>query len=173
MDDASVVPYNKDLLLRFMAHFNVEYCGWSMLIKYLFKYISKGVDRIRFTITKAPSSSSETERPSSSSIDEVKNFVDGRFVCPHEAVWRIFEFPIHSRNPSVLVLVVHLENMQNISFKDSQRLESVLHNPAARQTTLTEWLHNNQVDEKGRHLQYVDYVSEYRWDLSGKCILDS
>lgn len=46
LDNAYVVPYSRELCMAFYAHINVEYCGWAMLIKYLFKYISKGTDRI-------------------------------------------------------------------------------------------------------------------------------
>ncbi|GJW48935.1 hypothetical protein Tco_0080581 [Tanacetum coccineum] len=52
VDNCYVVPYNRALCLAFQAHINVKYCGWSMLIKYFFKYISKGSDRIIAKITK-------------------------------------------------------------------------------------------------------------------------
>ncbi|XP_076935959.1 uncharacterized protein LOC143602871 [Bidens hawaiensis] len=104
-------------------------------------------------------------------INEIPNFVDGRFICPHEATWRIFDFPIHCRDPQVQVLSVHLENMQNVSFRESTQLQNIIQNPFQKQTTLTGWLESNKIDERGRHLRYVDYVSEYRWDLSGKCWL--
>nr|GEV71851.1 DNA helicase [Tanacetum cinerariifolium] len=52
LDNYDVVPYNRALCLAFKAHINVEYCGWSMLIKYMFKYISKGPDRILMKISK-------------------------------------------------------------------------------------------------------------------------
>jgi hypothetical protein len=51
LDSAYVVPYNPMLCKVFNAHINVEYRGWSMLIKYLFKYISKGPDRVKFKVT--------------------------------------------------------------------------------------------------------------------------
>nr|KAJ0189473.1 hypothetical protein LSAT_V11C800408900 [Lactuca sativa] len=49
VDNGYVGTYNKRLSSRFRAHINVEYCGWNMMVKYLFKYISKGVERIRLT----------------------------------------------------------------------------------------------------------------------------
>ncbi|KAK9051441.1 hypothetical protein SSX86_028068 [Deinandra increscens subsp. villosa] len=168
VDSGYVVPYNKVLLLRYFAHINVEYCGWSMMIKYLFKYISKGADRIRFTISRVPNSTNENQSSAIREVDEIKNYLDGRFICPHEAAWRIFKFSIHERNPAVQVLSVHLENLQPVTFRDDDDLEDIVANPFSKKTTLTEWLDNNRHDPSGHHLRYVDYLTEYRWDVSGK-----
>ncbi|GJV28509.1 hypothetical protein Tco_1384957 [Tanacetum coccineum] len=109
LDNCDVVPYNRALCLAFETHINVEYCGWSMLIKYIFKYISKGPDRILAKINNSDESTTATgNKPH---IDEIQNYVDGRFICPYEACWRIFDFQIHSREPAVQILNVHLENM--------------------------------------------------------------
>ncbi|CAI9296553.1 unnamed protein product [Lactuca saligna] len=80
-----VVPYNKRLCSRFDAHINVEYCGWNMMIKYLFKYISKGVDRVRFTLQTSEANTPTTSSTIPVTVNEIKSFLDGRYICPHEA----------------------------------------------------------------------------------------
>ncbi|CAN1811763.1 ATP-dependent DNA helicase PIF1 [Linum perenne] len=47
LDNAFVVPYNHDLVVKYQAHINVEVCHKGQLIKYLFKYITKGPDQRR------------------------------------------------------------------------------------------------------------------------------
>nr|GEY30580.1 DNA helicase [Tanacetum cinerariifolium] len=112
LDNGYTVPYNQQLCLTFHVHINVEYCGWSMLIKYLFKYISKEIDMIVTKITRPIGESSEPPDRLTIHVDEIQNSVDGRFICPHEACWRILKFEIHSRYPAVQKLSVHLENKQ-------------------------------------------------------------
>ncbi|KAL3636382.1 hypothetical protein CASFOL_020929 [Castilleja foliolosa] len=110
-----------------------------------------------------------TNNPVRPLIDEIKNYVDGRFICPHEASWRILNFPIHARNPAVELLAVHLEDMQNVTFRENLRLEAVIRNPLFGKTTLTEWIRSNCRNQDGRTLTYVNYPTKYRWDKKAKC----
>ncbi|KAL3635911.1 hypothetical protein CASFOL_020458 [Castilleja foliolosa] len=163
LDNRFVVPYNQSLCRRFNAHINVEHCGWNMMIKYLFKYISKGADRIRFRISSSGDAADTGVDTIVPELNEVKNFVDGRYICPHEAAWRILNFPIHERTPSVETLAVHLEGMQNVTFKENLRLQTIIQNPSFGKTTLTEWLKSNKRDAGGRDLTYLNYCSKFRW----------
>lgn len=71
VDNRYVVPYNKRLCSRFDAHINVEYCGWNMMIKYLFKYVSKGMERVRFVVQKNVSVGQCTTSSQHIVVDEI------------------------------------------------------------------------------------------------------
>ncbi|GJZ61535.1 DNA helicase [Tanacetum coccineum] len=168
LDNRFVVPYNKDLLTTFYAHINVEYCGWTMLIKYLFKYISKGTDRIVARISRNQTTAHESINRPRVVVDEIKNYLDSRYISPHEACWRMLEFNIHHREPAVQILSIHLQNMQRVVFRDKDRLDTVVVNAHTKKTTLTEWLHYNEWNKDGRHLTYLDFPSEFVWNANGK-----
>ncbi|XP_072054953.1 uncharacterized protein [Arachis hypogaea] len=46
LNNRFIVPYNATLLLKYGCHINVEYTCQTSAIKYLFKYIHKGNDRV-------------------------------------------------------------------------------------------------------------------------------
>ncbi|XP_075492617.1 uncharacterized protein LOC142530687 [Primulina tabacum] len=58
----------------------------SRLVKYLYKYIYKGHDKVAVHIA---------HEDGENVIDEIKNFQDARWVSAQEAVWRIFEFDLN------------------------------------------------------------------------------
>ncbi|GJS22341.1 DNA helicase [Tanacetum coccineum] len=44
-------------------------------------------------------------------IDEIKNYVEARYIRPHEACWIILDFPIHYRNPPVQTLAIFCDDI--------------------------------------------------------------
>jgi hypothetical protein len=70
-DNRNVVPYNRDLSLMMNCHVNVEVAVGIQAIKYLYKYICKGHDRSYLALE---------------CNDEVKGFVDARFIGPVEGM---------------------------------------------------------------------------------------
>lgn len=45
LDNQQVAPYNRDLLVKYQCHMNVEIYCHAQSLKYLFKYCLKGHDR--------------------------------------------------------------------------------------------------------------------------------
>ncbi|XP_048503029.2 uncharacterized protein LOC104884879 [Beta vulgaris subsp. vulgaris] len=110
LDNRFVVPCNPQLLRKYRAHINVEWCNQSRSIKYLFKYINKGYDRVTAAAYQNRKSCDDPQK-----IDEIKMYYDCRYISACEAVWRIYGFPIHHRTPAVERLSFHLPGSKNSS----------------------------------------------------------
>ncbi|XP_045792116.1 uncharacterized protein LOC123886886 [Trifolium pratense] len=157
MDNQNVVPYNPFLLLKYHAHINMEWCNQCTSIKYLFKYIHKGYDRI----TAAISRSNQKNNSKNEEIDEVKEYIDCRYVSPSEACWRIFSFAIHGRKPAVERLFYHLEGQHSVYFQDYERIDDVLLKPSVTESMFTAWFEANKKFQEGRTLTYGQFVSKF------------
>ncbi|KAL8149093.1 hypothetical protein AgCh_006193 [Apium graveolens] len=51
------------------------------------------------------------------STDEIKSFLDGRYICVSEAAWRLLGFNKHHHFPSIECSPVHMEDEKSVSFK--------------------------------------------------------
>lgn len=69
LDNRHVVSYNPVLLQVFDCHINVEICTGLHAVKCIYKYVHKGHDRAVAEISGADGL-----------LDEIKNFVEGRWV---------------------------------------------------------------------------------------------
>jgi hypothetical protein len=143
--------------MKYQAHVNIEYCNKSNCIKYLFKYIHKGVDRVTATLR-----SSDDEI-----VDEIQQYYDCRFLSPSESIWRIFQFKIHDRKPAVVRLTFHEEGKQSVIFKDTSRLSSVLQHNKSKGTMFLAWMESNVRYPHGRHLTYGQYPLLFSFDKDG------
>ncbi|KAI9109781.1 hypothetical protein K1719_019411 [Acacia pycnantha] len=129
LDNRSVVPYNATLLKLFGGHLNIEKTNQSRAIKYLFKYISKGNDRVIAGIY------NKNDQPGSQqSFDEISHYLNCRYVSSCEASWRIFGFDIHHRHPPVERLSFHLPQQQSIYYKEGETMSSLVNNPRVKES---------------------------------------
>lgn len=163
LDNRHVVPYNRNLVIKYKAHINVEWCNRSRAIKYLFKYISKGPDRTTIIIQENVTINKETGEAEIMEVDEIKTYLNCRYLSACEACWRIFSFDIQFRTPSVTRLTFHLPNEQSLLFRDGQNLRRVIARESAEKTMFTEWMELNKIDEEARQLTYNEVPSRYVW----------
>ncbi|XP_075107418.1 uncharacterized protein LOC107819940 isoform X1 [Nicotiana tabacum] len=147
------VPYNPYLLCKFDCHMNIEVCSDIKVVKYIYKYICKGHDKIAFCIH------------NNNEIDEIKEYRSARWVTPPEAAWRLFGFPISEMTPTVYHLQLHLEGQQFVSFKSSETVNRILNNPMIRKTMLTEFFAMNRTNEHAIAMQllYKEFPEHFVW----------
>ncbi|XP_025669780.1 uncharacterized protein [Arachis hypogaea] len=139
IDNRFVVPYNPLLLMKYQAHINLEFCNKSNVIKYLFKYINKGPDRVTATVGEI-----YHVGESSQVVDEIKQYYDYRYLSSSKSMWRIFAYDIHHRWPSVQRLTFHLPNQQHVIFDDADITIHVYLRNKDLLTMFTGWIMANR-----------------------------
>ena len=100
-------------------------------IKYLFKYINKGSDRVLVA----------TDDDGKKAPNEVKNYVNGKYTSGSESLWRIQGFPINWMYPSVEKLDFHLDGEQDVFLKKDSNLKEAVKKKT--ETQLTAWFKLN------------------------------
>jgi hypothetical protein len=144
-----VVPYNPYLSRKYKAHINVEVCGTIRAIRYIHKYIYKGSDRATMELD---------------SMDEIKQYVNCRYLGSSEGIWRLYEFAIHGERPPVLQLPFHLPNQHYISFDCAAPSDDVMETILDKKTALMAFFEYNAGHPSSRQLLYQDFPSCFTWN---------
>ena len=168
LDNRYVVPYNIDLLVKYQSHLNVEWCNRSKAIKYLFKYINKGTDRVTAVLEENVLYNSNDGMESILEKDETKTYLDCGYISASEASWRIFQFEIHYHEPAVQRLNFHMKNENQVTFFDYEYLDNVVNRPGIEKTVFTEWMTANRLYEDARQLTFLDFPTKWVWDKKNK-----
>ena len=74
VDNRWVVPYNPCLLLKFNAHINVEICSTVIAVRYLYKYVYKGHDRV---IIEFKAGGENVNTAEVKSVNEISEYLEG------------------------------------------------------------------------------------------------
>ncbi|XP_041007529.1 uncharacterized protein LOC121252111 [Juglans microcarpa x Juglans regia] len=159
LDNRWVVPHNLYLLAKFDCHLNVEICSTIKAVKYLYKYIYKGHDRVAFNLI--PGQNIQD-------IDEIQQFQSARWIAPPEAMWRIYGFILNEMYPSVYSLHLHLEDQHLVAFHAHNDLNNVLRYDFTAKSMLTEFFSTNQANDNARRLLYKEFPEAFVWNQQHK-----
>ena len=96
--DLKVVPHNKKILLEWQGHSNVEYCGKTYSVLYLYNYLFKGNQKISFELN-----NTQDVDPK----DEINLYLRGRMLSSMDCCWRAFGYQTYpAPTPTVTNLKV-------------------------------------------------------------------
>jgi hypothetical protein len=82
--------------------------------------------------------------------DEISQYLQGRYIGPSEAVWRLFEYPVHEEFPPVIQLAVHLPGQQPVYFDPDLPLQELQERLDAAHSTLTAFFAYKKREPRGR-----------------------
>ena len=153
VDNTWVVCHSKYLIWKYRCHINVESIASVKAVKYIYKYVYKGHDR--------------TTMQFGAAHDEIKHYLDARYVSSCEATWRLYFFEVQDHEPSVLRLAVHLPQQQGVVINpDRDTPQQVLERHENRDTTLTGWFKANAQhrDNVINNTLYQDFPNKMVWN---------
>ncbi|XP_044005535.1 uncharacterized protein LOC122850453 [Aphidius gifuensis] len=152
-----VVPYNKELPLLLNCHINVEVVSSIKAVKYLYKYIYKGHDAAAIVVQETDTNGDQVRQEIHH--DEIREFIETRYVSPPEACARILNYSLHGRSHAVVRLPIHLPNQQTVMVDDIDN-EDAIQTALSKESMLIAYFALNAHDPQARHLTYSEIPTE-------------
>ncbi|KAL0306164.1 UNVERIFIED_CONTAM: hypothetical protein Sradi_6033700 [Sesamum radiatum] len=146
----------------------------------MYKYTYKGIDMATIVIENNADNPQNNGEHMYRHVDEIKQYLDCRYVSAIEACWRIYEFELQKQYPSVERLQYHLPNEQFVVFNEDDHLYDVVNRNGVQDTMLTKWFEANKKYPVARTLTYVQFPTAWvwkrdkkQWEMRKKEITDS
>jgi hypothetical protein len=95
--------------------------------------------------------------------DEIKAYLEGRYVFASEASWRLFSFRMHDWTPSITCLAVHEPGMHTVVYNDNANIFETVKSEQNQITTLIEYFQANIDYPLAREVTYMDFPSVFTW----------
>jgi len=170
VDNRWIVPYNLHLATKYHAHINVEICSSISGVKYLYKYVYKGPDRATAVVERQANRHGQENNVQvvvangeGQNHDEIKAYLEGRYVSASEASWRLFSFRMHEGTPSITRLAMHEPGMHKVVYNDNASIFEIINSEQNQKTTLTEYFQANIDYPLARKVTYMDFPFVFTW----------
>jgi hypothetical protein len=95
--------------------------------------------------------------------DEIKAYLEGRYVFASEASWRLFSFRMHDRTLSITCLAMHELGMYTVVYNDNANIFEIVNSEQNQKTTLTEYFQANIDYPLAKEVTYMDFPSVFTW----------
>jgi hypothetical protein len=106
IDDLCIASHIPELIDELDCHIFVDITSTVTVFMYLYKYMFKGPDHSYFHVSNPSEQINMTTHDHP--INEIKDYIDGRYLSAPEAAWRILGFHLTNKVPSVRSLSIHL-----------------------------------------------------------------
>ena len=137
-------------------------------MKYLFKYVIKGPDYSKMYLQRIKGKGIPVGHNGRPQVNEVKEYLEARYICEYDALWRVYSFTVHGKTPSVERLPVHLPGMNIVRFEDDADLSKINDSDFLRKTKLTEWFVANSMFPNARSFTYCDFPTKWTWNSDNR-----
>ena len=142
-DDWWIASHIPQLIDELDCHIHVDIVFTVRVFMYLYKYLFKGPDHTQFRLLQ----NEET------GVNKITDYINGRYLSAPEAAWRILNFEIVHKQPSVSCLPVHLPSQNTPQFlQGSSNVSS---------TSLLTWYLHRPLHPTFHSLTYSQYFSSY------------
>ena len=108
--DLRVVSHNREIVMDWYGHANLEFVGAANVILYLYKYLFKGSKNKKMQVVNVKDKSFVN--------NQIVQYLSGRYLSAAQALWRIFKFQTYPKSsPSVcMVKICTVEELKNNAF---------------------------------------------------------
>ncbi|POS84654.1 hypothetical protein EPUL_002232 [Erysiphe pulchra] len=93
--------------------------------------------------------------------DEIAMTVQGRYISPVQAVWRLLGYATHEEKPAVILLPYHLEGQHRVSFDPGLDEVQLIAAIQSQTSIFLDWIKYNSQHTDGRHLLYSNFPLFY------------
>ncbi|RKF61755.1 hypothetical protein OnM2_039090 [Erysiphe neolycopersici] len=93
--------------------------------------------------------------------DEIKTYIEGKYIGPMQADYRMMEYPTQKEYPPVVQLIVHLKDQQPVYFPESATSDQIHSAMARSRTSHKAYFDCNRQNEDGRAVLYQDFPENF------------